>query len=352
MNEKIRKILDLAILAPSGENCQPWRFVVSADKIKVFNIPERDNSLYSWGQRASNLAHGALVENIIIAASNFGYQADLKLFPDSTNLGFVAEIVLKPDSARPDELYRLITERCTNRKPYKRSPLSKDQLMILSAVDFEGNRARHKFVVEETDKKELANMASANERVIFENQRLHSFFFNHVNWTKTEDDRKSVGFYLETLELPPPAKVMFKVAKKWSAIRFLNKIGFSKMIAKANSQIYACAGATGVVTIDDDGKENYFFAGRLMQRLWLTVSSLGLSLQPMAGALFLALHLRHEDDKILSALHKGVVLHNYQRIQEIFGVQGKTVAMMFRIGEDGQPSARSSRLPVNVIEEN
>ena len=50
--EEAKRILSSAILAPSGENCQPWKFEVKGSNIDVMNVKERDQSLYNWDQRA------------------------------------------------------------------------------------------------------------------------------------------------------------------------------------------------------------------------------------------------------------------------------------------------------------
>ena len=42
MTEDIRKILEAAILAPSGENSQPWRFIVKNDEVILQNDPDSD----------------------------------------------------------------------------------------------------------------------------------------------------------------------------------------------------------------------------------------------------------------------------------------------------------------------
>ena len=44
MIEDIKKIIEAAVQAPSGENCQPWRFEILNNNIKLFNVPERDQS--------------------------------------------------------------------------------------------------------------------------------------------------------------------------------------------------------------------------------------------------------------------------------------------------------------------
>ena len=62
--EKIERIIRAAVCAPSGDNVQPWRFVVSGNSINIFDIPERDTSLYNCSQNTSHIAHGAAIENI------------------------------------------------------------------------------------------------------------------------------------------------------------------------------------------------------------------------------------------------------------------------------------------------
>src|SRR3990167_10630915 len=75
MPPHIERILTAANSAPSGENCQPWRFVVSGDTVDVYLRPERDKSAYNWGQRGSLMACGAALENLVLAAGQGGYHA-------------------------------------------------------------------------------------------------------------------------------------------------------------------------------------------------------------------------------------------------------------------------------------
>ncbi|HED00536.1 MAG TPA: molybdopterin biosynthesis protein MoeY, partial [Proteobacteria bacterium] len=49
--EIIFKIVESGIWAPSGDNCQPWRFTWNGQKLLLFNVPKRDTSLYNSSQR-------------------------------------------------------------------------------------------------------------------------------------------------------------------------------------------------------------------------------------------------------------------------------------------------------------
>ncbi len=346
MSEDIKKILTLAIHAPSGENCQPWKFQIHNNKIIIQNLPERDASHYSWGQRSSYLAHGALIENIIIASKEFGYQTTITLFPDSDQTNLVAEISFQTSLTEKDQLFPYIVARCTNRKPYKTIPLTEQQKQaLLSAAD--SIQTDNIALIENREKiNKLSKLSCYSEKIIFENKSLHNFFFKHINWTKQEDNQKSIGFYLDTLELSPPAKSAFKLVKNWRYLNLLNKIGFSKIVAKDNYKIHASATAHGVIYIDDLSKENFILAGRIMQRVWLTATKLGLSLQPMTGILYLFLKIKAGEFSDFTPKQTKLIQSAYAEISNIFEARQRIIPMYFRIGFSEAPSARSTRLPL------
>ena len=235
MEEKIKNILDFAIHAPSGENCQPWRFKVQNNEIHIYNIPERDNSLYNWGQRPSYVAHGASIENIRIAAPAFGYTIETILFPDSTNQNYIAHITLTDGPTEIHPLFPFIQKRATNRRPYADFTLTPGQREELSRTLQDSERTRLLFLETPSDKKSIAIATAGNERILFENRFMHTFFYSHITWTQAEDTKQKLGFFIKTFELPPPAQFMFKLAKGWNFVRLLNKIGFSSESSSINS---------------------------------------------------------------------------------------------------------------------
>jgi len=174
--EDIKKILEVAVHAPSGENCQPWRFSVRKNEIDIFNIPERDQSLYNYGQMASYVAHGALIENILIASSAFGYRAKLNLFPEVGDPNLVAIVFLEQGTPVEDPLHRYIQRRCTNRKPYNTAPLSTDQLAAFTAVAEEIAGGKLILIQDRKKIKTLARAGSVNEQVMLSNEFLHKFW--------------------------------------------------------------------------------------------------------------------------------------------------------------------------------
>lgn len=342
----IKKILEIAVYAPSGDNCQPWRFEVDGDFLEIHNIehPTYDHPFYNFHQKGSFFAHGCLIENIIIASSQEGYSVGTELFPDNRNSNFVARLRFIPGSATRDELFAHIDRRVTNRKKYKKIPLSAaQQQALLNLNQLAGTPVR----VHLTDKREdlirLGRALSVNEKIVLESKELHQTFFSHIVWSGVEEKKVRSGLYLRTMELPPPIRGIFRLIRRWPIQRTMNKLGFSKLAAANNAQIYSSGSAMGILTMENDSNNNFVSAGRIFQRIWLQCTSMGLSLQPITGILYLMARVLAGETGQLSRHHIELVKKSYGEIESIFGMSGATIPVLFRVGYAAEPSARTSR---------
>ncbi|HET9641508.1 MAG TPA: hypothetical protein VFP46_01500 [Candidatus Paceibacterota bacterium] len=345
MRSDLERILTAANQAPSGENCQPWHFVVRGSTVEVHLLADRDRSAYSWGERASYLAIGAAIENLVIAASAEHYRAPVRYFPDPENRFHTATVTLVSEpSLAIDPLVPAIAERATNRKPYDKKPLSKADASALAGAAKEADLV---LVAEREKIERLGRVGSTNEEIMLANHGLHRFFFDHVNWTKEEDEEKKIGFYIKTLELPPPARAMFRVMQHWPIMRALATLGMNRVVAVQNGATNASAAAIGAVLIDSIEPVDFIRAGRTVERVWLTATARGLSVQPLTGVLFFKLMIDGGDGaKIFSAAERSLVQKAYEEAAELVDARGKHIAFMFRVGKGDAPSARAIRFPL------
>lgn len=343
MLEDIKKIIKAGTMAPSGDNVQPWRFVVNDNIIRLFNVPEKDDSLYNFKQNASMIANGAAIENMVIAAKEFGYEIKISLFPDTGNSNHVADLILHRGAIEKDSLFESIEKRATNRKPYEDVSLTDEQRRAI--FECQKLRAGEVSLAEGREKtKKLGKLLSTNEQVVLENKQLHNFLFSHIVWNEKEEKEKKSGLYIETLELSKPQKAMFKLVKNFSILTILNKlIKISKKVAVENAEIYAKSSAIIAISTDGNTHESYLNAGRLMQRVWLEATRLGLSMHPSTGVVLLAQRIRDGGAYELSEKHIEEIENAYAEIKNIFGIKNDTIKMILRLGNGGQPSARSSR---------
>ena len=110
LEEELKKIVGAGILAPSGDNCQPWKLYYEGTKLHLVNLPERDTSLYNVNDIASFIAFGAMIENMNIVAQSLGYTLSVSLFPKGGKTPVVASISFTEGQTVSDPLLPYIPQ--------------------------------------------------------------------------------------------------------------------------------------------------------------------------------------------------------------------------------------------------
>ncbi|MBI4136016.1 MAG: nitroreductase family protein [Candidatus Vogelbacteria bacterium] len=343
----IEKILAAASNAPSGSNSQPWRFEVSGDRIRVLAEPEKDHPILNYRYRGTWIAHGALIENIKIAAAALGWRAAIEIFPDVGQPNLTAEIKLSPVAPVEEELFQVLPERATNRQRYDLKLLTAEQKKYLEqSVGEVGGEVRVVWVEDRNQINRLAQAAAANEIVTLENQELHRLFFDEVVWTRQEEAAKKQGLFVATMELKPPEKLGLKLFRRWPVMRQLAKLGAARKVAASNSKNYAATPLMGLVAVKDNDSD-FITAGRVIERIWLKAARFGFGFHLITGTMFFWQGINLGGLKIFSEAHRRLVNDEYGAVAEIAGLKNKDwlVTAMFRVGPASAPSARSIKRP-------
>lgn len=343
----IRSIIESAVQAPSGDNSQPWRFEVHEDHIDIYNLVGRDATLFNFKNRGDFLAHGALIENMVIAAEHFGYGAKVALLPEPGRSDHTATVYLEKTAEKMEAtLFNAIRERATNRRAYKAYALTAEEKQRIEQMKGAGGaEVRLADGREEVDR--LATIVSLNERLLLENKHIHDFLFSIIRWTD-EEERGKPGMHIKTLELAPPQRFAFRRFQSWKFVQCANKIGASKFIAKENAKGYASSSAIGAIIMQGDAPKDFMQAGRLLERMWLTLTDNGFSLQPVTAVAYLAQRIQAGAAGELSAEHQELVKRADEETRKILGIGNETIAMVFRIGKGDAPSARSIKLDPSI----
>lgn len=346
MDERIAKLLTLAVAAPSGDNCQPWRLALVGDRLQLFNLPDQDTSLYNHGQRASLLAHGALLENLAIAAPGLGLRAEIRLFPDPAAPEHVAEVIFTEGDMVNDPLSDWIERRCTNRKKYVPIPLTEFQRRELAAAPGDGASAQVHLVHEPGAVRALAAQLAKNDRLVFENPNLHAFLFDHLRWSDQDARRTGDGMDIKTLELAPPDRLAFPLLKHWPLVGILNRLGLPHLIEQTALKLLGSSAGIAGVSLPDLEPATLVQGGRAMQRFWLQATALGLAVQPVAGLALLVQRLRSGNNNELDESQRALITAVGAGLDRAFGSTGRPLVMCFRLGTSAPPSARALRRPV------
>ena len=135
-SEPMRRALSYAILAPNPHNRQPWMVELKSDTEAVLTcdlnrlLPETDPC-----SRQIVIGLGCFLELFSIAATEHGYRADIRYFPDGEpgdelDQRPIAHLSLnKQEGLLGDPLFAHILNRHTNRNAYHTDKVIGDQVL-------------------------------------------------------------------------------------------------------------------------------------------------------------------------------------------------------------------------------
>ncbi|MEI6057439.1 MAG: hypothetical protein WCQ60_00525 [bacterium] len=347
--EIIQKILTAGCMAPSGGNSQPWEFEVDGSLIKVIAKPERDHPVLNALYRGTWIAHGALIENICLAASSCGIATHVSIFPDNNREFITAHIQLSESGAVPaDDLAAFIPERATNRKPYSDKVVSADIQKQLAQSVGVSTDVGVEFISDREVIGKIAQSLSVSERIMFENKILHGLLFKEMVFNKKQEAKKGGGLLLTTLELQPPQWAMLHFIQYWPVMKIAAKLGVARLIAKENAQNHRSCGLLCVVKVSKN-KEAFLGAGRSIERLWLSATKNNLSVQLNSGLFFFKQAI---DEKtatgVFSEVEQKEINAGYDTVASLCDAKDGMITTILRIGYGEKPSTKSFK-PAPVI---
>lgn len=140
----LERVVGAAILAPSGHNTQPWRFVGDGPTLELWADRSRALPVVDPEDRELVISCGCALLNIRIAAAALGRAALVSELPDPARPDLLARVELgeraaiDPESA---DLLAMIPRRSTNRSMFATEPISAEVVdRLRSAAESEGAR--------------------------------------------------------------------------------------------------------------------------------------------------------------------------------------------------------------------
>ena len=350
--ETLLRILDAGRWAPSGDNTQPWRFQIIDDThVVIHGSDTRAHCVYDLDGHPSQMALGALIETLSIAASEFSSEITVTRRPGLADTNPLFDLRVVPTQDLPtDPLVYCVRTRSVQRRPMSTRALTANQKTTLersvgagfSLRWIEGRRACFRVAC-----------------VLFRNAKLRltlpEAYQTHVaviEWgARYSNDRvpdQALGVD------PVTARLMRWIMTSWKRVLFFNKYLAGTIAPRIQMDFLpgiACAAHFVILaepaprTMDD-----YIAAGRATQRFWLTASSLGLQMQPELTPLIFSRYAREQ----ISFSSQPDINAQGQTIQrQLDDLVGKSAAtraaFMGRIGVGTPADARSLRRPLSEL---
>ena len=350
--ETLIQILDLARWAPSGDNTQPWRFeIVSDNHIAIHGFDTREHVIYDFEGHPSQMAHGALLETLRIAASGFQISTEWKIRSNCPENAPVYDVLLtKTPDLTVDPLLPYIEQRVVQRRPMRITPLSKLQRENLANAV--GPNYSVQFFEHPRDRLRVAGLLWDNAYIRLTCPEAFQVHRDIIEWgVRFSEDRlpeEAVGVD------PLTAKLMKWVMVSWKRVDFFNRYLMGTVAPRIQLDFIPAMACAAHLLLrprrPPNSVNDYVESGIALQRLWLTATANDLHLQTEMTPVIFRWYARAGHEISADSVINGRLGPLASRFEALAGVtQEEPFAFFCRVGQSEKPLSRSIRKSLSQL---
>src|SRR5271169_4034821 len=346
------RLVSDAVQAPSGGNCQPWKWLNDTGTGQLYLFQDRSRAYTPFDPDCLGglVGLGAAAENLILSAHAAGLQVISDVFPSKEIPELVARFRFSPnphalaERSWRDELHSMVGVRRTNRKLCPRRPLKAGDLDALTAAVRSIPDAEVHWLVRDEELDECGRLLGIGDRLLFLTESLNRFLVNEIRWTRQEADDTRDGICLESLELSPADRAGFQLCRYWAALDLVRRIGGGHGLEKASGKALAGASAVGLITMPIRTTAAYYWGGRAVERVWLTAAQRQLALHPMTALTYMLSRRTAGGRSDLDADTEKTLHELSPRYKRLFPMSnGEAEIFLFRLSYAEETTQRSLR---------
>jgi len=348
MDKACKSLIAAAIRAPSGDNTQPWRFVIHPDasRIAIHLDQTRDPTPMNSGQRMARLAIGAAVENIVRTAESWGWRTQVEV--PAPPAVIAVRIIDRGDRVEGLPVDPFVQRRLTNRRPYMRKPIQADIVEDLrdSTVDLPG--VNTVWILDEDRLGRLAGLMGRSDALMLGEPSMRHGFLDNLRFDLSPNDEAEEGMSLGTLELSRADRAAVRLLR-FTPNWIFSAFGAASKFAKTARRLVESSSGLYIVAENGGTEQDEVVAGRAMQRAWLKLTEYGLAVQPMMSLAILESVLVRGSAELLRSLGKPQAEQLVREFHEIVPhLENAHVAFIARFGYAEPPTCGTGRLPVDA----
>jgi hypothetical protein len=253
-----------------------------------------------------------------------------------------------PEEAQMAAQFPQIGLRMTNRQLSERLPLNPQELAALQAVA-QDPQADLQLRTAHADMEEAAHILGAGDRIRYLCRELHHEAMSEIRWTAVDTQRTRVGIDIVTLELSEKDAAAMRLLARPDIVALLRQQEGSAALEQGAQKSIASASAIGLISVAGNDPAAFVQGGRVVQRVWLAATALGLAFQPMTVLLYMFEMLHDGSAAIFTPRERAELLTLKTRIGHLFGPPRGSDLMLFRLARAPEPTARALRLPLNEV---
>ena len=285
-----------AILAASPHNTQPWLFKVTSSSIELYVDTMRNVGALDPYLREEHIGIGCALENLMLAATSYGYATALTLgpgklgpFADQPKPSLVARVDLATGKRGQSDLYDAIPRRHTNRNPYRPDkPIPDVFLNELSRLGSDEADVKVFSFTAAADRKKITEISSAANAELYSDPEVEQSSERWIRTKWSDVQKYRDGLTIDAFGLSPIAAAASKIMPLWMFRRIA-----SRSQASAYSGLMLSAPLIGLIAVRDRyDKADSMRAGRIWQRIHLLATARGLAARPSNEAVEMVDHER------------------------------------------------------------
>lgn len=275
------RILELASLAPSGHNTQPWLVKIEEPGVWLISInPACKLPAVDPMGRETLLSMGAFIENIYQAAIAPGYYAKIELLADKNQNNEIAQIILTQNNTElNEEIVKRIESRRTVKSNLKIEPILDDDINFITnsikdSFHFYAQGTKESQIIDELEYKSNLKQAYRED--------AQEELADWIRWSDRDSLENRDGLNPDSFELTGIASCF---VKNFYNRKSVLKENFKKYTMKKIVKMIKSHGGWLIITSDDSTPNSIIKTGRLFQQVFLRVRERNIALHPMTQPL-------------------------------------------------------------------
>jgi len=350
--EKLAQIIQAAVLAPSGGNAQPWKFLYQDNRLFIFHDIHYSYSLLDYNNLGSYIGFGAMLENIQIVSNDLGLTVTEHLLPIQDDHRLIAVLSFDEQPKKNEMVYLspVIGTRLTNRNVTERKLISSDDTAALQSIVSTIPNAKLHIFDEEAELRQFAEILTNTERLRFLHPRGHyDTFVKELRFSQEEIEESGDGLDVGTLNMKPSELAALTIAKDPKAIDFLRKMEQGHGFKKISNESVLNASSIGVISMNGHEPLDFLQGGRALERVWLEANYRSISFQPISQIVFMnELFLSEESE--FNHYERQEMKDISQKFSNILALESNRYPVfVFRLTTSGTPDKRALRRSIDKL---
>lgn len=301
MKEKLKKIIEASLFYPSGDNSQPFKFKITEEnQVEIFHLSKRGKHKLNFDNVSSFISLGSVIESIKIAASTFKLEVRSTLKNLINDEGPICIISFKEGEIEEDPLAHFLLERKTDRRKFNGGDLLDLQVQKINSFENISDTQSVKIHFPKSFDSKFKKFIARCETYVFNDLEALWDILHWINFNSKDDILEKQGLPWKNLGLSRLDAFFISLVKKnHFLIHIFHLFGLNISIMLNALKLLNSSAGTILFTVDNFSNESAFELGKVLQRSWTHLCSIGYGVHPVSASCIPYYYLKkcHKLDK-------------------------------------------------------